>query len=217
MIDDDDDYTIQYKEYLENLSKAITPDLLTEDSLIMGDEHLSTIPEKKSDEFIKSSVEDLVPIPSESEDTSDNDNECDVLVCDDSSPFNVSKENPVIFSNPLFDLNDDFTSSDDESLPVEDVSEDNVKIYSNPLFEFNDEYISSDVNPLFNKVLEDIENKDSYEPALLVTPLSDANKDFDPGGDIDEIDAFLLLMFLRMLRTVIMIRRETLSILRVCL
>ncbi|GKA25311.1 hypothetical protein Tco_0711420 [Tanacetum coccineum] len=28
---------------------------------------------------------------------------------------------------------------------------------------------------------------------LLVTPLSDANKDecFDPGGDIDEIDAFL--------------------------
>ncbi|GKF90565.1 hypothetical protein Tco_0274266 [Tanacetum coccineum] len=44
----------------------------------------------------------------------------------------------------------------------------------------------------------DIENKDSYvsnldEPALLVTPLSDANEDecFDPGGDIDKIDAFL--------------------------
>ncbi|GJT11542.1 hypothetical protein Tco_0858584 [Tanacetum coccineum] len=31
-------------------------------------------PEKESDEVIKSSVEDLVPIPSESEDTSDNDN-----------------------------------------------------------------------------------------------------------------------------------------------
>ncbi|GJR71049.1 hypothetical protein Tco_0083414 [Tanacetum coccineum] len=39
----------------------------------MGDEHLSTIPEKESDEVIKSSVEDLVPILSESEDTSDND------------------------------------------------------------------------------------------------------------------------------------------------
>nr|GEZ94222.1 hypothetical protein [Tanacetum cinerariifolium] len=36
----------------------------------MGDEHLSTIPETESDEVIKSSVEDLVPIPSESEDTS---------------------------------------------------------------------------------------------------------------------------------------------------
>ncbi|GJT49736.1 hypothetical protein Tco_0975893 [Tanacetum coccineum] len=75
---------------------------------------------------------------------------------------------------------------------------DNVKIYLNPLFEFDDEYISSDVNPLFNEVLENIECKDSYvsnldKPALLVTPLSDANKGecFDPGGDIDEIDAFL--------------------------
>ncbi|GJW06721.1 hypothetical protein Tco_1569144 [Tanacetum coccineum] len=40
------------------------------DSLIMGNEELSTIPEKESDEFIKSSVEDLIPIPRESEDTS---------------------------------------------------------------------------------------------------------------------------------------------------
>ncbi|GKE60261.1 hypothetical protein Tco_1510628 [Tanacetum coccineum] len=41
----------------------------------MGDEHLSTIPETESDEVIKSSVENLVPIPSEfegiSNDTSD--------------------------------------------------------------------------------------------------------------------------------------------------
>nr|GFC76718.1 hypothetical protein [Tanacetum cinerariifolium] len=34
----------------------------------MGDEHLDTIPATKSDELIKSSVEDLVLIPSESED-----------------------------------------------------------------------------------------------------------------------------------------------------
>ncbi|GKE82634.1 hypothetical protein Tco_1552634, partial [Tanacetum coccineum] len=106
--------------------------------------------------------------------------------------------NYVTFSNPLFDANDDFTSSDDESLPEEDVSEENFKIYLNPLFEFDEEYISNDINPLFNEVLEDIENKDSYvsnldESALLVTPLSDANEDecFDPGGDIDEINAFL--------------------------
>ncbi|GJW55075.1 hypothetical protein Tco_0099160 [Tanacetum coccineum] len=104
----------------------------------------------------------------------------------------------MTFSNPLFDSNEDFTSSDDESLSDEDVPEDNVKIYSNPLFKFDDKYISSDVNPLFNEVLENIESKDSYvsnldEPALLVTPLFDANGDecFDPGGDFDEIDAFL--------------------------
>ncbi|GJS58701.1 hypothetical protein Tco_0653485 [Tanacetum coccineum] len=162
------------------------------------DENLSTIPEKESDEFIKSSVEGLVPIPSESKDTSESDSECDLPSCNDFSPINVFKEKYVTFSNPLFDSNDDFTSSDDESLSDEDVSKDNVKIYSNLLFEFDDEYISSDVNPLFDEVLENNESKDSYvsnldEPALLVTPLFDANEDecFDPGGKIDEIDAFL--------------------------
>nr|GFA18409.1 hypothetical protein [Tanacetum cinerariifolium]GFA26738.1 hypothetical protein [Tanacetum cinerariifolium] len=40
----------------------------------MGDEHLSTILETKSGEVIKSSVEDLVPILSESEVTFDNEN-----------------------------------------------------------------------------------------------------------------------------------------------
>ncbi|GKC21689.1 hypothetical protein Tco_1023839 [Tanacetum coccineum] len=51
-------------------SKAITPDLPieeSENSLIMGDEPLSTIPATESDEVIKSSVENLVPIPSESD------------------------------------------------------------------------------------------------------------------------------------------------------
>ncbi|GKC21825.1 hypothetical protein Tco_1023975, partial [Tanacetum coccineum] len=159
-----------------------------EDSLIMGDEDLSTIPEKESDEFIKSSVEDLVPIPSKSKDTSDNDSESDFPFCD----------NFMTFSNPLFHSNDDFTSSDDESLSDEDVPEDNVKIYSNPLLKFDDEYISSDVNPLFDEVIEDIECKASYdsnldELALLVTPLFVFNEDecFDPGGDVDEIELLL--------------------------
>nr|GFC46316.1 hypothetical protein [Tanacetum cinerariifolium] len=55
--DDDDDYDF-----------AITPVLSTEepiDSLSIEDEHLDTIPTTESDEVIKSSVEDLVPIPSE--------------------------------------------------------------------------------------------------------------------------------------------------------
>ncbi|GKA27746.1 hypothetical protein Tco_0713914 [Tanacetum coccineum] len=53
---------------------TITPVLQTEEpdnSLSMGDGHLSTIPEMKADGLIKSSVENLVPIPSESEDFSD--------------------------------------------------------------------------------------------------------------------------------------------------
>ncbi|GJT41819.1 hypothetical protein Tco_0941684 [Tanacetum coccineum] len=148
---------------------------------------INTIPEKESNEFIKLSVEDLVPIPSEFEDTSESDSDCDLPLCDDFSPINISKEKSVTFSNPLFDSNDDFTSSDDESLSDEDVLEENVKTYLNPLFKFDGEYISSAVNPHFDEVLENIESKDSYvsnfdESGLLVTPLSDADEDecFDP-------------------------------------
>ncbi|GJW93288.1 hypothetical protein Tco_0172960 [Tanacetum coccineum] len=145
----------------------------------------STIPLNENDSQIPP---DLVPIPSESEDTSESDSDCDLPSCDDFSPINVYEEKSVTFSNPLFNSNDDFTFSDEESLFDEDVPEDNVKIYSNPLFEFDDEYISSNVNPLFDEVLENIESKDSYvsnldESALLVTPLSDFNEDecFNPG------------------------------------
>ncbi|GJY65658.1 hypothetical protein Tco_0467896 [Tanacetum coccineum] len=82
--DDDEDDTI-----------AVTPVLSTEepvDSLIMEDEHLDTIPATESDEVIKSTVENLVPIPSESEDFSDNESECDVPDCDDSQTTNFSTE-----------------------------------------------------------------------------------------------------------------------------
>nr|GEY64139.1 hypothetical protein [Tanacetum cinerariifolium] len=163
----------------------------------MGNEDLSTMPEKESGEFIKSSVEDLVLILSKSEDTSGNDSECILPSCDDFSPIDIPEEKAVTFSNLLFNSNDDFISSDDESLSDEDVPEDNMKIYLNPLFEFDDEYISSDVNPLFDKVLENIKSKDSYdsnidEPDLLVTSLSNVNEDecFDPGGDVDKINDF---------------------------
>ncbi|GJS42710.1 hypothetical protein Tco_0567753 [Tanacetum coccineum] len=70
--DDDEDDTI-----------AITPVLPIEEpdnSLSMGDEHLDTIPATESDEVIKSSVEDLVPIPSESEGIPDK--MCDVPLCE---------------------------------------------------------------------------------------------------------------------------------------
>nr|GFA03527.1 hypothetical protein [Tanacetum cinerariifolium] len=73
--DDDDEYSIQYREYLENSSNAITPNLPTKEpdnSLSIGDEHLSTILKTESDEVIKSSVEDLVPIPSDDDDSFDN-------------------------------------------------------------------------------------------------------------------------------------------------
>nr|GEV74673.1 hypothetical protein [Tanacetum cinerariifolium] len=75
----------------------------------MGDEHLSTTPEIESDEIIKSSVENLVPIPSEYEGIFDD--TCDVPICEDSSTFDALKDHYEILS----DSNDDDTSSDDDA------------------------------------------------------------------------------------------------------
>ncbi|GJV71558.1 hypothetical protein Tco_1491553 [Tanacetum coccineum] len=78
-------------------------------SLSMGDEHLDTIPATESDEVIKSSVENLVPIPSESEGISDS--VCDVPLCNDPTSLEAFKEH----SETIIDSNDDSTSSDDDS------------------------------------------------------------------------------------------------------
>ncbi|GKG20103.1 hypothetical protein Tco_0379904, partial [Tanacetum coccineum] len=69
----DDEYTIIYRK-----PKAITPDLPIEEpdnSLNMGDEHLNTILETE-----KSSVENLVAIPSEFKGISED--ICDMQSCD---------------------------------------------------------------------------------------------------------------------------------------
>ncbi|GJZ70394.1 hypothetical protein Tco_0633944 [Tanacetum coccineum] len=102
--DDDEDYTI-----------AITPDLPITDSLIMEDEHLDTISATESDELIKSSVEDLVQIPSESEGIPDN--MCDVPFRDNSPPLDISKDQFEDFS----DFNDDSTSIDDDSFSIDNI------------------------------------------------------------------------------------------------
>ncbi|GJU40811.1 hypothetical protein Tco_1193768 [Tanacetum coccineum] len=137
------------------LVNAITYNLPTEApeySLSMGDKHLDTIPEIELD------VENLVPIPSESEVTSVNESECDVPINDESYLIFMT------FSNPLFDSNDDFTFSDDESLSDKDVPMENFKIYSNPLFD-NEEIISTKIDPHYfnveSNLIESLLNRDT--------------------------------------------------------
>nr|GEY89010.1 putative reverse transcriptase domain-containing protein [Tanacetum cinerariifolium] len=108
--DDDEDYT-----------SAITPDehaLSTEEpdnSLSMGDEHLDTIPATESDEFIKSGVENLIPIPSESEGIPEH--VCDVPSHDNSPPLDVLKDQSEDFS----ESNKEFSSIDDDSFSIDDI------------------------------------------------------------------------------------------------
>nr|GEY12876.1 hypothetical protein [Tanacetum cinerariifolium] len=154
---------------LNNMSQispvhAITPVLPTEEpgcSLSMGYEHLSTILETESDEVIKSSAKNLLPIPI----------------------FTT-------FSNPIFDDNDDFTSSDDESLSDEDVPMEDFKVYSNPLFD-DDEIYSDKLDPhCFNvesDFVESLSNQDSlFESSSKFDYLEEFSGALMPTSIVDE-------------------------------
>ncbi|GKA62742.1 hypothetical protein Tco_0762261 [Tanacetum coccineum] len=94
--DDDEERSIPLKDIIISglpLCVAITPILSIEepvDSLIMEDEHLDTIPATELDEVIKSSVENLVQIPSESKGIPDK--MCNVPFRDNSPPLDISKD-----------------------------------------------------------------------------------------------------------------------------
>nr|GEX07653.1 reverse transcriptase domain-containing protein [Tanacetum cinerariifolium] len=106
----------------EDYTFAITPDepvLSTEEpdnSLSMRDEHLDTIPAMESDEFIKSGVENLIPIPSEAEGIPEH--VCDVSFHDNSPPLDVSKDQFEDFS----ESNDEFSSTDDDSFSLDNIN-----------------------------------------------------------------------------------------------
>nr|GEZ40779.1 hypothetical protein [Tanacetum cinerariifolium] len=112
----------QYDNIISELPpfSAITPNepvLSTEEpdnSLSMEDEHLDTIPKTKSDEFIKSSVENLVPILSESEGILDT--MCDVYLVTNPTPLEAKDHFEIAIN-----FNDDYSSSDDDSLYNENI------------------------------------------------------------------------------------------------
>nr|GEU32701.1 hypothetical protein [Tanacetum cinerariifolium] len=120
----------------------------------MGDEHLNTILTMESDEFIKSSVKNIVPNPSESE----GENECDV-------PAGFTT-----FSNVLFNADYDFDSSDDQSFSDEDLLK---KIYSNPLFD--EEIIHMEIHPhSFNVESDLIESMPNHDSSIIISSKIDS-------------------------------------------
>ncbi|GKB99419.1 hypothetical protein Tco_0985556, partial [Tanacetum coccineum] len=127
------------------------PSIEPKDSLIMGDEQLSTF-----------SAEEIVPIPRESEDTSRSDSKNVLPSCDDFSSINVPRVDSMTFSNPFFEFDDNFNSSD-----------------INPLFD----EVLEDIE------CKDSYDSNLYESTFLVTPLSDSNKDecLALGDDIETL------------------------------
>ncbi|GJV74863.1 reverse transcriptase domain-containing protein [Tanacetum coccineum] len=192
------------------------PSIEPKDSLIMGDEHLSTF-----------STEEIIPIPRESEDTSRSDSKNILPSCDDFSSIKDPLNDSVTFSNPLFEFDVNFNSSTinplfdevledieckdsydsnlDESTflvtPLSDSNkdecltpEDDIEflLYHDPstplksVASILEGFINEENNDLF-----DLECKTNGWKRILYDAPIDEAECFDPGGDNDEIDTFL--------------------------
>ncbi|GKE35435.1 reverse transcriptase domain-containing protein [Tanacetum coccineum] len=179
------------------------PSIEPKDSLIMGDEHLSTF-----------SSEEIVPIPRESEDTSRSDSKNVLPSCDIFSSINVPRDNSVTFSNPLFEFDVNFKNplfdevlEDIECKDSYDSNLDESTFLITPLSDSNkDECLTpgDDIEFLLHhdpksvvSILEGFindppfeENDDLFD---LECKTNDEAECFNPGGDNDEIDAFLAI------------------------
>ncbi|GJV80448.1 hypothetical protein Tco_1516318 [Tanacetum coccineum] len=151
----------------------------------MGDEHLSTILETESDELTKSSVEDLVPIPSESKGISNN--TCDVPFCDNSPPLDVLNDHFEIFSNF-----NDCTSSDDDSfedIDYVEASPPDYKLVS--LEDVKDDILHEKLLNINLLITCYLPSSDDFSPISIFeeksvtfsNPLFDSNDDFTSSDD----------------------------------
>ncbi|GJV45275.1 reverse transcriptase domain-containing protein [Tanacetum coccineum] len=185
-----ENFKVIYKESIFHSNKpvqvslvfAITstlPSIEPKDSLIKGDEHLSTF-----------SAEEIIPIPRESEDTSRSDSKNVLPSCDDFSSINdieckdsydSNLDESTFLVTPLSDSNKDkcLTPEDDieillhhdPSTPLKSVASILEGFINDPPFEENDD-------------LFDLECKTNDEAELFMFM-----------GDNDEIDGFLAIFF----------------------
>ncbi|GKC39039.1 hypothetical protein Tco_1051423 [Tanacetum coccineum] len=173
----------------------------------MGDEHLSTF-----------SAEEIVSIPRESEDTSRRDSKNILPSCDDFSSINVPRDDSITLSNPLFEFDVNFKNplfnevlEDIKCKDSYDSNLDESTFLVTPLSDSNkDECLTPeddieilhhhDPSPPLESVASILEGFINYPPFEenddlfdLECKTNDEAECFDPGGDNDEIDAFLAI------------------------
>ncbi|GKD13291.1 hypothetical protein Tco_1197698 [Tanacetum coccineum] len=168
------------------------------DTLLMGDEVINTTPKRENNEFIKSSVDNLVLILKELEVISVcNDLECNMPICTHFPTTDV-REEKLDIDLPLGDHLDTLSTGDrevdfnpsrdieelecllvDYPVPVPMVFDEPLGnfnslsrsydvTFSNPLFDFNDDFTLCNDNPLFDKEFEDISSLDPHESTPVI-------------------------------------------------
>ncbi|GJX83392.1 hypothetical protein Tco_0332873, partial [Tanacetum coccineum] len=173
-------------------------------TLLMGDEVINTILARENDEFIKSNVDDLVPILRESKVTSESNSECDMPTplpttnvrkeyFDINSPLgeqvvNFLMENEDVAGLPKHLVKQPFSHlvknlSSTKRMSNEPLGDDSKPrsydvTFLNPLFDFNDDFTSCNDNPLFDEEFEDISRLDPPKSAPL---------NYEPLGNPDSV------------------------------
>ncbi|GKA61560.1 hypothetical protein Tco_0760967 [Tanacetum coccineum] len=203
---DDDEYTVIYRNH-----KEITPDLLIEEpdnSLNIGDEHLNTIPKTE-----KSSVENLVPIPSEFKGISED--ICDMPSCDNDHfdaecrLINSLLSRDILITSPKIDfLPEEFVGEldfidpilpgiDEDDFDENDCDEDDFDEEEGEIdidiFQIEDEILREkllNVNLLIDKI-EALKLTPSI-PFVLENPSSSPIPVVDSDFLIEEVDTFLV-------------------------
>ncbi|GKA27217.1 hypothetical protein Tco_0713385 [Tanacetum coccineum] len=187
-------FTISTKRILlsEFEIPPVTPNLETVNSLSMGDKHLDT-----SKDSLESSVKDPIPIPSESNDTSNgardsllNDDKFQRALNDWSNTIKSSVDDLVPTPSESADLSDGESECD---VPInDDSSESHFTTFSNPLFDSNTIFSSDEEDILFVEPVATMENN-----------IEELNEDesFDPGEggnvvlpNVEEDDTFTFII-----------------------
>ncbi|GJT12500.1 hypothetical protein Tco_0859542 [Tanacetum coccineum] len=196
---DDDEYIVIYRK-----PKAITLDLPTEEpdnSLSIGDEHFNTISETE-----KSSVENLVPIPSEFKGISED--ICDMPSCDyfdaECGLILILLSRDISITSPKIDfLPEEFVGEldfidpilpgiDEDNFDEDDFDEEEGEI-DNDILQIEDEILREkllNVNLLIDKI--EALNLTPSTPFMLKNPSSSPILVVDSDFLVEEVDTFLV-------------------------
>nr|GEV28734.1 hypothetical protein [Tanacetum cinerariifolium] len=212
--DEDEEYTIQNREYLEKSPDAVTTVLPNEEpeySLSMGYEHLNTTPKTESDKIIKSGVEELVPILSESEVTSEDKREYIEYVeasLLDPEIVSLEKENDVYHEEEEVDLEDICQIQDvvllEKLLSINRLIANIESLNHNPtpdcmlnssasfpIFEESDNSFSDNSSPKFETFSDHTEETRSDQERLTSVVKNDIFDDSLNDLLLEEVDLFL--------------------------
>nr|GEY32206.1 hypothetical protein [Tanacetum cinerariifolium] len=161
------------------------PVLSTEEpdnSLSMGDEHLDTIPATESDEFVKSSVEDLILIPSESEGIPEH--ICDVPSHNNSLPLDILNDQIEDFSKS----NKEFSSIDDDSFFIDNIdyveaSPPDSELVSSEVMEIVISKVGGIDDDILLTIKDDILRENLLNVNLLIAKIEALNANLTPSSD----------------------------------